>query len=156
MDWLSPVKELFGFAFPILDRLPVLRAILALILVFSLPGFAWTLVFFRRINVIERLTISFALSIVVVTLSLLLVNKLIGIRITGFNSAMVIIVVTIFPVIVYYLNRLIRRRDGEEEDVVEVVTPPVEVPPAGEVTAEDVEEMPPQEAAAIVERGDAT
>ena len=106
MDWLSPVKELFGFAFPIV------RAILGFILVFFLPGFAWTLVFFRQINVIERLTLSFALSIVVVTLSLLLVNRLLGVRITGFSSALVIIVVTILPVTAYYLNRLIKRRRG--------------------------------------------
>ena len=113
MDWLSPIRELFGFAFAFSEPLSIIRAILGFILVFFLPGFAWTIVFFRKINVIERVTLSLALSIVVVTLSLLLANKLIGIRITGFNSAMVIIVVTIFPVIVYYLNRLIRRRDGE-------------------------------------------
>ncbi len=112
MDWLSPIRELFGFAFPLLERLPVIRAILGFILVFFLPGFAWTLVFFRQINVIERVTLSLALSIVVVTLSLLFMNRLIGLRITGLNSVLVIIVVTILPVLVYYLNRLIRRRRG--------------------------------------------
>ncbi len=156
MDWISPIRELFGFVFPFLERLIVIRAILGFILVFFLPGFAWTLVFFRQINVIERVTLSFGLSIAVVTLSLLLVNKLVGIRITGFNSVLVIVVVTILPVVAYYLIRLIRRREEEEEDVVEVVTPPVKVPPAGEVTSEDVEEMPPEEAADIIERGDAT
>ena len=112
MDWLSPIRELFGFAFPFLERLPIIRAILGFILVFFLPGFAWTLVFFRRINVIERVALSFGLSIVVVTLSLLLVNRLIGVRITGFNSALVIVFITILPVVAYYLNRLMRRRKG--------------------------------------------
>ncbi len=112
MDWLSPIRELFGFVFPFLERLPVIRAILGFILVFLLPGFAWTLVFFKRINVIERVTFSFALSIVVVTLSIFSVNRLLGIRITGFNSALVIIVVTILPVIAYYLNRFIKRKRG--------------------------------------------
>ena len=112
MDWLSPIREVFGFIFPFLERLPIIRAILGFILVFFLPGFAWTLVFFRQINVIERVTLSFVLSIVVVTLSLFFVNRLIGIKITGFNSVMVIIVVTILPLIAYYLNRLIRRRRG--------------------------------------------
>jgi len=112
MDWLSPIRELFGFAFPFLERLPIIRAILGFILVFFLPGFAWTLVFFRQINVIERVVLSFGLSIAVVTLSLLLVNRLIGVRITGFNSALVIVVITILPVVVYYLNRLRRRRRG--------------------------------------------
>lgn len=112
MDWLSPIRELFGFAFPILERLSILRAILGFILVFFLPGFTWTFVFFKQINVLERIALSFGTSIAIVTLSLFSLNRLAGIRITGFNSAMVIIVVTILPVIAYYLNRLIGRGGG--------------------------------------------
>jgi len=112
MDWLFPIRELFEFVFPFLERLPVIRAILGFILVFFLPGFAWTLVFFRQINIIERIALSFGLSIVVVTLGLLLASRLSGIRITGLNSALVIVGLTILPVSIYYLNRLIRRRRG--------------------------------------------
>ncbi|MBI2328407.1 MAG: DUF1616 domain-containing protein [Chloroflexi bacterium] len=112
MDWLSPVAELFGFAFPILERLSVIRVILGFILVFFLPGFTWTLVFFKQIKVVERVVISFGLSIVVVTLSLFLVNRLLGVRITGFNAVMVIITVTILPVIAYYLNKFVKQRGG--------------------------------------------
>ncbi len=112
MDWLSPIRELFGFVFPFFERLPIVKAILGFILVFFLPGFTWTFVFFRQINVIERVALSFGLSITVVTLSLLSLNRLIGLRITEFNSVLVIIVVTILPVVAYYLNRLIRRRRG--------------------------------------------
>lgn len=112
MDWLSPLRELFGFVFPFLERLPIIRAILGFILVFFLPGFAWTLVFFKQINVIERVTLSFGLSIVVVTLGLLLLNRLIGISITGFNSVLVIVGITVLPVLVYYLNRLVKRKKG--------------------------------------------
>ena len=108
MDWLSPIRELFGFALPFLERLPVIRAILGFVVVFFLPGFAWTLVFFRQITVLERVVLSFGLSIVVVTLSLFVVSRLIAIN--GFNSALVIIVVTVLPVAVYYLNRFIRRK----------------------------------------------
>lgn len=113
MEWLTPIRELVGFVFPFLERLPVIRAMLGFTLVFFLPGFAWTLVFFRRINVIERITLSFGLSIVVVTLSLLFMNRLFGISITGFNSALVILMVTILPASAYYLNRLIRK--GKED-----------------------------------------
>ena len=112
MDWLSPIRDLFSFVFPFLECVPIIRAILGFILVFFLPGLAWALVFFKQINVIERVTLSVALSITVVTLSLLLINWLIGIRITGFNSVLVIVVVTILPVAAYYLNRFIRRRKG--------------------------------------------
>jgi len=114
MDWLSPIKDLFGFVFPFLERLPAIRALLGFIAVFFLPGFAWTLVFFKRITIVERVALSFALSIAVVTLSLLSLNKLIGVRITGFNSALIIIVITIVPVVFYYLKRLITGRLSRE------------------------------------------
>jgi len=114
VDWLTPVGDVFGTALPFLERIPVIRAILGFIFVFFLPGFAWTLVFFRQINVIERVALSFGLSIALVTLSLFAINTLIGIRITGSNSALVIIVVTIVPVAVYYLTRLMRRRRGTD------------------------------------------
>jgi uncharacterized membrane protein len=77
-------------------------------MVFFLPGFAWTLVFFRQINVMERVVLSFGLSIVAVTLSLFFVSRLIGI--SGFDSALVIIVVTVLPVAAYYLSRFVRRK----------------------------------------------
>ena len=112
MDWLSPISKLFDFALPFLERVPVIRAILGFILVFFLPGFTWTLVFFKQLNFIERVTISLALSIAVITLSLLLTSRLLGIRIAGPSSALVIVLVTILPLPAYYLNKLIRRKGG--------------------------------------------
>ena len=121
MDWLSSIRGMFEFVLPFLDRLPAVRAILGSIFVFFLPGFAWTLVFFRgrQINLIERFVLSFGLSIAIVTLSLLALNKLIGLRITGVNSVLVIIAVTVIPVAFYYLNRLIRRprQNGDSLDL---------------------------------------
>ena len=93
------MSELFGFV----------RGILGFILVFFIPGFAWTLVFFKQVNILERIVLSFGLSIAVVTLSILVLNKLIGIRITGLNSALIILVITVVPIVIYYLNRLRRR-----------------------------------------------
>ena len=108
MDWLSPLREGFRLFSPVLETLPGLRAILGIILVFFLPGFAWSLVFFRQINVLERIALSVCLSIAIVTLSILALHKVAGIKITGFNSVLVIIVVTIIPLALYYLNRLMR------------------------------------------------
>ena len=108
MDWLSPVKQIFEFGLPFLERLPAIRAILGFILVFFLPGFAWTLIFFNRVNVIERIVLSFGLSIALVTLSILALNILLEIRITGLNSLMIITMLTIIPVVVYYLKRIRR------------------------------------------------
>jgi len=112
MDWLSPIRELIESVFSSLGPLSIIRAILGFILVFFLPGFAWTIIFFKKINVIERVTLSFALSIVVVTLSLLFISRLIGLKITWFSSALVIIAVTILPVVAYYLKWLVKRWRG--------------------------------------------
>ena len=100
------MSEFFEFV----ESLPVIRGILGFILVFFIPGFAWTLVFFKQVNVLERIALSFGLSIAVVTLSILVLNKLIGIRITGLNSVLIILVITVVPIVVYYLNRLRSRR----------------------------------------------
>jgi len=109
MDWLSPIRQIFEFVFPFLERLSVIRALLGFILVFFLPGFAWTLVFFKQIKVVERIALSFGLSIAVVTLSILASNVLLGVSITGFNSLLIIVVITIIPILFYYLRRLIKR-----------------------------------------------
>ena len=108
MDWLSSLMELSGLPPSLLEPLSIIRVILGFIFVFLLPGFAWTLVFFKKINIIERLALSFGLSIAVVILSIFSLNLLAGVKITGFNSALVIIAVTIIPVAFYYLNRIMK------------------------------------------------
>ena len=99
MDWLSPIIQIFESVAPV-------RAILGFILVFFLPGFAWTLVFFKQLNVVERIALSFGLSIAVVTLSILILDVLFKMRINGLTSVLTIIVVTIIPMALYYLNKL--------------------------------------------------
>ena len=117
MDWFSPIKEIFGFALPILEFIPGIRAIIGFIFVFFLPGFAWTLVFFRgkQLRVVERIALSLGLSIAVVTISILALHKLVGIGITGSNAVLIIIVVTVIPVAIYCLIRFTGRRQGGAE-----------------------------------------
>ncbi|MFC1921250.1 DUF1616 domain-containing protein [Chloroflexota bacterium] len=116
MDW---IKEIFSFVFPFLESVPVVRAILGFILVFFLPGFAWTFVFFRRIKVLERILVSFALSIVMVTLSILFANWIFEIAVTVYNTVLIIIIVCVLPVGIYYLLKYIKRRTGETEEEAE-------------------------------------
>jgi len=99
VDWLSVLPASGGFG--------VIRAILGFILVFFLPGFAWTLVFFngKQINTVERAALSFGLSIAIVTLSILALDRLAGVSITGFNAVLVILAATIIPVVIYYLKK---------------------------------------------------
>jgi len=107
------MEQILGWAIPFLDNVPVIRAILGLILVFFLPGFAWTLVFFKQINIVERIALGIGLSIALVTLSILALNVLLGMRITGFNALLVIIILTIVPVAIYYLKRLVSSRPSK-------------------------------------------
>ena len=116
MDWLSPIRQIFEFIFPFLEKLPAIRAVLGFIIVFFLPGFGWTLVFFKKINFIERIALSFGLSIALVTLSILALNILLGIRINGLNSLLIIIIITIIPVALYYLKRFMLKKDSRQEN----------------------------------------
>ena len=86
----------------------VIRAILGFVLMFFLPGFAWTLVFFsgKQINAVERTALSFGLSIAIVTLSILALDRLAGVSITGFNALLIILAATIIPVATYYLKKI--------------------------------------------------
>jgi len=104
------MSEIFGFISSAFESLPGVRGVLGFILVFFIPGFAWTLVFFRQINVLGRIALSFGLSIALVTLSIFALNKLIGIGITGVNSVLIILCITFIPLVIYYVNRLRRRR----------------------------------------------
>jgi len=112
MSWI-PLSEMVGF--PLVERLNVVRAVLGFALVFFVPGFAWSLLLFRKVSIIERIALSVGLSIAVVTLGLFFVNRLAGIRITALNSVLFIIVVTILPLVAYYLNKLIRRNEMGED-----------------------------------------
>lgn len=109
---LSQLRE--GFL-SFLNEIPFLRAIAGGIIVFFLPGFAWTLVLFKKINNVERIALSVGLSIAVVTLSVLVVNLLFKVRITGTNALITILVITAILLIIYLIKRLHRRNQDMEE-----------------------------------------
>ena len=106
------VKEIFGFILPFLDSVSAIRGILGFVLVFFLPGFAWSLVFFRsrQINIVERLVLSVGISIAIVTLCILGLNILLDISITGINSVMIILVITIIPLVWYFFKRFVGKQ----------------------------------------------
>jgi uncharacterized membrane protein len=105
--------QLLESVIPFAERLPLIRAILGFILVFFLPGFAWTLVFFSRVNIIERVALSFGLSIAAVTLSTMVLHVLFGMRISGANALLTIIVITIIALVLYLLKRLATRPSND-------------------------------------------
>ena len=102
--------QLFETFLPFAERLPAIRAILGVILVFFLPGYVWTLVFFSRLNVAERIALSFGLSIAAVTLSTIVLHLLFGMRITGANALVTIIVIIVIGLGIYLIKRLKTRQ----------------------------------------------
>jgi len=102
------MEQILDVVMPLVESLSAVRAILGVILVFFLPGFAWTFVFFRQLTIIERIALAIGLSIALVTLGIIATNILLGIRITGSNALVIILVLTIVPVVIYYLRRLIK------------------------------------------------
>jgi uncharacterized membrane protein len=109
-------SQLFGPFLPVLTGAPWLRAFLGIILVFFLPGFAWTFVLFNRINIIERLALAIGLSIALVTLSIIVLNVLLRVRINGTDSVLTILGITAVGVAIYLLRRLRRRPADADGD----------------------------------------
>ena len=97
--------DMFGPLLTVAEHMPLLRAIVAGVLVFFLPGFAWTLVFFGRVNIIERVALSIGLSIALVTLGIIVLNVFLGMPINGVSSLLFIIAVTAIGFAVYLLRR---------------------------------------------------
>jgi uncharacterized membrane protein len=110
-------NEFLDFLVPFAERLPALRAIAGFIIVFFIPGFAWTFVFFSRVSLIERVVLSLGLSIALVTLGILVLHVLFGMRITGINSLATIAVITALGIIIFLVRRYIinRRRTAGGE-----------------------------------------
>ena len=121
MDIFTPLQEALDFILRILDFVPVVRVIISFVLILFLPGFAWTLVFFKKINVVERIAFSFGLSLAIVTLIILVLNVVFKVRITGFNSFIVIILVTIIPLTIYYFNRARRKHSNGFSQILEKI-----------------------------------
>ena len=109
------INQLLQDVIPFIESVPVIRAIFGAIIVFLLPGFAWTLVLFRKLSIIERIAISFGLSIATVTLSIAVLHLLFGMKITGANSLITIIVITVIALAIYFIRRF-RPRQSKASD----------------------------------------
>jgi len=104
------LNELLDFAVPFAEQFPALRAVVGFIIVFFLPGFAWTFVFFSKISVIERIVLSMGLSIAIVTLGILALHVVIGMTITGFTSLITIAVIIVLAVATSLIKKFIVKR----------------------------------------------
>jgi uncharacterized membrane protein len=88
----------------------IIRAVFGIVFVFFIPGFAWTLVLFKQITYLERLVLSFGLSLALVTLGILGLNAAINMKITELNAFLTILMLTIIPLAICSTRRYMRKR----------------------------------------------
>jgi uncharacterized membrane protein len=88
-----------------------LITIIAIIFVFILPGFVLSYVFFKKrsISRIERLIISFLLSVAIVPLIIFYIN-LVGVKITGLSVSIEIILIILVVAAILLFKELRKRK----------------------------------------------
>lgn len=76
------------------DIVEIIKLIIGSLFVLFLPGFAWSFVFFAKeeIDWIERIALSFGLSIAMVPIAVFWLNYFLGIKINLVNVSIVILV----------------------------------------------------------------
>jgi uncharacterized membrane protein len=82
-----------------MELLTIIRIFIGSAFVLFLPGFVWTYVFFNRseIDIIERIALSFGLSIALVPLVMFYANYLLGVKITLINCIIIVVILILLP-----------------------------------------------------------
>jgi len=90
-----------------------LRLVFGTIFVLFLPGFAWSYVFFNKdeIDWIERIALSFGLSIALVPLTVFWLNYLFKVKINLMNVTITISLLILIPLLIIKFNLKQRFRE---------------------------------------------
>lgn len=92
-----------------METIELLKIILSLILILFIPGLLWSYVFFKnKLDAIERLVLGSGLSIALVTLMILYLNRYLGIKVTFFNSIFAVIIICAIAVGILWKNKELR------------------------------------------------
>jgi len=83
MGELSGAAQAFDLSIFVLYYL---RATGGFLLIFIIPGLVWTLVIFRKLHIMERIVLSFGLSIAIVTLIVFVPSIAMDVPITATNT----------------------------------------------------------------------
>jgi len=81
-----------------------LRAVLGLIVIFFIPGFAFTWAIYSKktdLRLIVRIALSCVLSVAIVMLSSLFLDFVLGVETTGLNVAVMLLILSLFFTILY-------------------------------------------------------
>jgi uncharacterized membrane protein len=90
-----------------MSTLEILRIIFGGLFVLFVPGFAWSFIFFPKgkIDWIERITLSFGLSIALVPLSVFWLNWLFHVGIDLLNTTLIVLGLTVIPIFYILISR---------------------------------------------------
>lgn len=90
-----------------MNALEISRMIFGGLFVLFVPGFAWSFIFFpkRKIDWIERIALSFGLSIALVPLSVFWFNWLFHVGISLLNTSLIILGLTVIPIFYILISR---------------------------------------------------
>jgi uncharacterized membrane protein len=102
MAEFSGVAQAFDLSVSVLYYL---RATGSFLLIFIIPGLVWTLVIFRKLHIMERIVLSFGLSIAIVTLIVLAPNRAMGVPVTATNALISVVAVTGVALLLYALRK---------------------------------------------------
>jgi len=91
--------------------LNVLRIIFGSIFILFLPGFAWSFIFFKKgkIDLIERIALSFGLSIALVPLTVFYLNYLLKVKINLPNVSLVVTTLMAIPLVFVGAKSLLQK-----------------------------------------------
>src|SRR3989344_3454333 len=96
-------------SFTSLSLLQSLRISFGGVFVLFLPGYVITELYLKERDVIEKITLSFALSIAVVPLTVFYLNK-IGMKINTLNSFLTILGIIVITIIIYLIKKAKERK----------------------------------------------
>lgn len=105
-----------------MSSLDTVLLVLATVLVFFLPGFVWSFVFFdsrggvgsekKAFEISERIMWSFVLSLAIVPLSFFIINSLVGMPVNGYTVFGLMVFLCLLGLVAYWIGgryRLSRR-----------------------------------------------
>ncbi|MBU5690253.1 MAG: DUF1616 domain-containing protein [Candidatus Aenigmatarchaeota archaeon] len=95
-----------------MEIIEIARIIFGSIFVLFLPGFTWSFVFFKKgeIDALERIALSFGLSIALVPLVVFYFNFLFKMKINILNVSLLIMLLTSIPLIIINREKFFKRQ----------------------------------------------
>jgi len=111
MDWVSGITQTSD---SLSWGIYYLRAIGGFALVFFIPGFAWTLVIFAKLNIVERIVLSFGLSMAIVAMISYIPSKAFGLPITVSTVLISTAATVCIALALYALRRYRENRRGDQ------------------------------------------